>query len=166
MFFAIIAILTRFCLNCACYFVASKGSKDCIYSHLIKRRIFSDPDSKFEREESFHVHCSWGKVRGGRWSCDLKGKRINCMYERECELTLDTILPLYQDQMSPSYISKGELSAKELNSCNCLQLRQAEVGWDSGHWWRFVTHRLKCPCTDSCCWQVPALSDSLDLKQK
>lgn len=68
------------------------------------------------------------KVRDGRRSCDLTGKIINCTSERECELTSETFLPLYRDQMSPSYISKGELSLKELNCHNSVQLRQAEVG--------------------------------------
>lgn len=57
IFFAIIAIFRRFCLSCACNFLALKGSKDCIYSHLSKRIISPDLDSKFEGEESFHVHC-------------------------------------------------------------------------------------------------------------
>lgn len=38
--------------------------------------------------------------------------------------------------------------------------------WDSGPQCRFLPHRLKCPCPDCCCWQAPALSESLDLKQK
>lgn len=103
----------------------------------------------------------WDKVRGGRLSCDLTGKRINCMHERECGLTSDTFLPLYQDQMSPSYISKGELSVKELNCQNCLHVRQAAVAETQEP----NADGLKCPCPDCCCWQAPALSESLDLKQ-
>lgn len=47
--------LTRSWFGCACDFVASKKSKDCIHSHLGKKRISPDLESMFEGEESLHV---------------------------------------------------------------------------------------------------------------
>lgn len=59
----LLLFLTRFWFSCACNFVVSKKSKDCIYSHLSKRRISPDLVSMFEGEESFHVQCRWGNGR-------------------------------------------------------------------------------------------------------
>lgn len=47
--------LTRFWFGCACNFVASKKNKDCIHSHVGKKRISTELDSMFEGEESLHV---------------------------------------------------------------------------------------------------------------